>query len=163
MLPAPSSLPRTRRYTAFISYRHADNTQEGRRWAEWLHRGLERYVVPPDLNGTPNLRSEAIRDSLYPVFRDEDELPANADLAPGIRAALEVSDHLIVLCSPRSAVSPWVRKEVREFKELGRSDRILAIIIAGEPNAEDSAKAREGILRDEECFCEELRFGAVRD
>ena len=152
----------TRRYTAFISYRHADNTQEGRRWAEWLHRGLERYVVPPDLIGTPNLRGEPIHDSLYPIFRDEDELPANADLATGIRAALEVSDHLIVLCSPRSAVSPWVRKEVREFKELGRSDRILAIIIAGEPNADEPAKAREGILRDEECFCEELRFGAVR-
>lgn len=95
----------TRRYTAFISYRHADNTQEGRRWAEWLHRGLERYVVPPDLIGTPNLRGEPIRDSLYPIFRDEDELPANADLATGIRAALEVSDHLIVLASPRSAVS----------------------------------------------------------
>lgn len=31
----------SRRYSAFISYRHADNTQEGRRWAEWLHRGLE--------------------------------------------------------------------------------------------------------------------------
>ncbi len=86
----------SRRYSAFISYRHADNTQEGRRWAEWLHRALERYVVPPDLIGTPNLRGEPIRDSLYPIFRDEDELPANADLATGIRAALEVSDHLIV-------------------------------------------------------------------
>ena len=153
----------TRRYSAFISYRHADNTQEGRRWAEWLHRGLERYVVPPDLIGTPNLRKEPIRDSLYPIFRDEDELPANADLATGIRAALEVSDYLIVLCSPRSAVSPWVRKEVREFKELGRSDRILAIILAGEPNADDPAKARDGIMRDEECFCEELRYGAMRE
>ncbi|HSH95164.1 MAG TPA: hypothetical protein VK968_13515 [Roseimicrobium sp.] len=50
--PAPDAKPapgHTRRYTAFISYRHADNTQEGRRWAEWLHRALERYVVPPDL------------------------------------------------------------------------------------------------------------------
>ena len=37
--------------------------------------------------------------------------------------------------------SPLVRKEVREFKELGRSDRILAIIIAGEPNADYPAKA----------------------
>lgn len=72
----------TRRYTAFISYRHADNTQEGRRWAEWLHRALERYIVTPDLIGTLNLRGEPIRD--------EDEFPANADLASGIRTALEV-------------------------------------------------------------------------
>ena len=144
----------SRRYSAFISYRQADNTQEGRRWAEWLHRALERYVVPPDLIGTPNLRGELIRDSLYPIFRDYDELPANADLATGIRAALEVSDHLIVLCSPRSAVSPWVRKEVREFKELGHSDRILAIIIAGEPNASalrpNGARAEDFVAADAE-------------
>jgi WD40 repeat protein len=152
----------SRRYTAFISYRHADNVQEGRRWAEWLHRALERYVVPLDLIGTLNKRGEPIPDSLYPIFRDEDELPANADLATGVRAALEISDTLVVLCSPRSAASPWVRKEVREFKELGRCDRILTIIIAGEPNADDPGKAREGIMRDEECFCEELRFGQPR-
>ena len=41
----------TRRYSAFISYRHADHTQKGRRWAEWLHHALERYVVPPGLIG----------------------------------------------------------------------------------------------------------------
>lgn len=152
-----------RRYSAFISYRHADNMQEGRRWAEWLHRALERYTVPPELIGTLNLRGEPIRDSLYPIFRDEDELPANADLASGIQAALEGSGYLIVLCSPRSAVSPWVRKEVREFKSLGRSDRILAVIIAGEPNADDPSKTRDGILPDEECFCEELRYGAVNE
>jgi hypothetical protein len=150
-----------RRYCAFVSYRHADNVQEGRWWAEWLHRGLERYVVPPDLVGQPNLRGEPIPRSLYPIFRDEDELPANADLATGIRTALEASNHLIVLCSPRSAVSPWVRKEVREFKELGRGDRILAVIVAGAPNADDPGKLRDGVMRDKECFCEELRFGCA--
>ena len=86
----------TRRYTAFISYRHADNPQEGRRWAEWLHRAIGFILHPSSFIHFP---------ALYPIFRDEDELPANADLATGIRAALEVSDHLIVLASPRSAVS----------------------------------------------------------
>lgn len=151
----------TRRYCAFISYRHADNTKEGQRWAEWLHQALEHFVVPADLVGEPNLRNEPVRDSLYPIFRDKEELPAHADLSAGIRAALESSDFLIVLCSPRSAMSEWVRKEVREFKEMGKSDRILAVIIAGEPNADDPAKVREGIMLEEECFCEELRFGAV--
>jgi hypothetical protein len=79
----------SRRYSAFISYRHANNTQEDRRWGEWLHRRLERYVVQPDLIGTPKLRGEPIHDSLCPIFRDEDELPANADLATGIHAPLE--------------------------------------------------------------------------
>ena len=66
----------SRRYSAFISCRHADNTRKGRRWAEWLHRCLERYIIPHDLIGTPNLRGEPVRDSIYPIFRDEDELPA---------------------------------------------------------------------------------------
>ena len=151
----------TRRYRAFLSYRHADNAQEGRRWAEWLHRSLERYVVPPDLVGKLNQRGEPIPESLYPIFRDEDELPADADLATGIRRALERSDCMIVLCSPRSAQSPWVRQEVREFKELGRSDRILAVILAGEPNADDPIKARDGVFREEECFPVELRTGVA--
>ncbi|MHA3772937.1 toll/interleukin-1 receptor domain-containing protein [Verrucomicrobiota bacterium sgz303538] len=150
------------RYCAFISYRHVDNAREGRRWAEWLHRAIEHYTVPPDLVGTTNIRGETIQASLYPIFRDEDELPAHADLGAGISAALKVSSHLIVICSPRSAISPWVRKEVREFKELGRANRILAVMIAGEPNADDPAKARDGILPEEECFCRELRFGVMR-
>lgn len=58
--------------------------------------------------------------------------------------------------------APGVRKEVREFKELGRTDRILAVMIAGEPNADDPAKVRTGVLPDEECFCEELRFGVAK-
>mgnify|MGYP002078199214 CR=1 FL=1 len=73
-MPSPEAPAHQHRYSAFISYRHADNTQDGRRWAEWLHRARERYVVPPDLIGTPNLRGEPIRDSLYPIFRDMDDL-----------------------------------------------------------------------------------------
>jgi tetratricopeptide (TPR) repeat protein len=144
------TFPKPLRYTAFISYRHSDNESGGRQWADWLHRALEHYEVPPDLRGSTNLRGETIPESLYPVFRDGEELPATADLSTSINEAIQISDHLVVLCSPRSAVSPWVRKEVRRFKELGRSSRILAAIIAGEPNATSP---------DEECFCEELRFG----
>lgn len=38
--------------------------------------------------------------ALYPIFRSEDELPANAELTNGIRAALEVSVQLIVEVNP---------------------------------------------------------------
>lgn len=142
----------TRRYTAFISYKHSDNAAGDRRWAEWLHRELEQYNIPTSLRGTRNLRGATIPDSLYPVFRDEVELPATTDLEGKISEALEQSNYLVVLCSPRSARSPWVRQEVRRFKELRRAERILAVIIAGEPNS---------ATQDEECFCEELRFGAA--
>ena len=162
-MPDAARAALSRTYRAFLSYRHADNAQEGRRWAEWLHRSLERYIVPPDLIGTLNQRGEPIPESLYPIFRDEDELPADADLATGIRRAIERSECLLVLCSPRSAQSPWVRQEIREFKELGKSDRILAVILAGEPNADDPQKARDGVCADEECFPHELRHGLAID
>ena len=54
---------------------------------------------------------------------------------------------LVVVCSPASARSKWVDQEVLTFKRLGGEDRILALIVAGEPNA-----------ADEECFPPSLRF-----
>lgn len=49
-----------RKYAVFISYRHADNKEQGRQWATWLHHTLETYEVPPDLVGRTNLRGEPV-------------------------------------------------------------------------------------------------------
>ena len=143
----------TRTYAVFISYRHADNKAIGRQWASWLHHSLETYEVPPELVGRSNLRQEPVPASLFPVFRDEEELPADADLSVNIRSALERSGLLVVLCSPRAVTSPFVDEEIRYFKELGRSDRILALLIDGEPDARDPAL---------ECLPKSLRFGKPR-
>ena len=156
---AVSSPAPTRRYAVFLSYRHADNRDSGRQWATWLHQTLEHYEVPPDLVGTPNSRGERIPASLYPVFRDEEELPADADLTQNIRHALENSGLLVVLCSPRAVESRFVAEEIRYFKELGKSDRILALLIDGNPNTSDGPASQPRAL---ECFPEPLRFGIAR-
>ena len=84
-MPSDPTSPLTaRQYAVFISYRHADNKDPGRQWASWLHHSLETYEVPPDLAGTPNSHGEPIPVSLYPVFRDEEKLPAGADLTTPI-------------------------------------------------------------------------------
>lgn len=150
-----------RRYSTFLSYRHADNREEGRRWAEWLHQALETYDVPRDLIGKLNLRGDPTPLTLYPVFRDEAELPANAELSAPIRAALENSDTLIVLCSPRAVESRFVADEIRTFKELGKADRILALMLEGEPNADDPGKIAAGLDPRTECLPEPLRFGVA--
>lgn len=163
--PVPAAAappPVVRRYAAFLSYRHADNREEGRRWAEWLHQALETYEVPRDLVGTTNLRGAAVPAALYPVFRDEEELSADADLSQNIRRALDNTEVLIVLCSPRACASTFVAEEIRYFKELGKGDRILALIIDGEPNADDPAKAAHGITPEMECFPQPLRFGVAQ-
>ena len=59
------------KYHAFISYRHADNKTQGRKWATWLHQAIETYEVPNDLVGQKNSRGDTIPPRIYPVFRDD--------------------------------------------------------------------------------------------
>ena len=153
-----------RHYAVFLSYRHADNKEQGRQWATWLHQALEGYEIPGDLIGTKNNKGDAIPPSLYPVFRDEEELPADADLTRNIQQALERSGLLVVICSPRAAESRFVAEEIRYFKELGNSDRILALMIDGEPNvSDDASKQKSGIPSAAECLPEPLRHGVAAE
>lgn len=129
---APST-PATRRYAAFISYSHKDNREENRRWANWVQDLLESYEVPRNFHGQKNKRGEPIPRMIFPVFRDESELAADSDLQNSIRQALENSQHLIVICSPRAVASDYVAEEIRHFKELGKADRIIGLLVEGEP------------------------------
>lgn len=135
------------RYSAFISYSHADHA-----CARWLHRGLETYRLPKALVGSDTSFGPVTR-RLLPVFRDRDELPASGDLGAELRAALAASRFQIVLCSPKSAQSHWVNEEILSFKRLHGESRTLALIVAGEPYAGG----------DEECFPPALRFRLAPD
>lgn len=113
------------RYDAFISYRHVE---PDRQWAKWLHKALETYRVPPKL-----VAKKGVARRLKRIFRDEEELSASADLSYEIDNALEQSRFLILVCSSRTPESKWVNAEVLRFREMGRHDRILALLIEGEP------------------------------
>lgn len=117
------------RYAAFLSYNHRD-----RKTAIWLHRALETYRIPRHMRGRASALGE-LGARLPPVFRDREELAASTDLGSAVRAALEQSDSLIVICSPSAARSRWVNEEIRTFAALGRRNRIQCLITEGEPNA----------------------------
>ena len=121
-------------YWCFISYRHADNLTPGRQWATWLHRGLEEYQIPPALVGAINLSGQPVPRNIFPVFRDEEELPADADLSTPILRALENSLGMVVICSPRARSSRFVDDEVRLFKRETDGARILGMVISGSPD-----------------------------
>jgi tetratricopeptide (TPR) repeat protein len=140
------------KYYAFISYSHADE-----RWSRWLHNALETYRIPRRLVGRKTVHGR-VPARLAPVFRDRDELTGAADLSSTVTAALAASQHLIVICSPAAARSRWVDEEVRTFKRMGRSDRILTLVVGGEPNA--SARPGE---EQQECFAASLRFEIAPD
>ncbi|KPF41565.1 hypothetical protein D621_21665 [beta proteobacterium AAP51] len=113
-------------YAAFISYRHHE---VDRKWATWLHGALERYRIPARV---VQARSRAPR--LGRVFRDEEELAASSDLSAEITTALERSQFLIVVCSPRTPGSEWVSAEIERFRAMGRGRQVLALLIEGEPS-----------------------------
>lgn len=115
-------------YYAFISYKREDE-----KWAKWLQNKLEHYKFPTNLNGRTDLPK-----NIRPTFRDV------TDLSPGLLAeeidkALRSSEWLIVICSPRSAKSPWVCKEAQTFIDLGRADHIIPFVIEGNPFSKDSS------------------------
>ncbi len=116
------------RYPAFISYSHADETAAIR-----LHRALERYRIPRQLVGRGSALGPVPR-RLFPIFRDRDELGSSGELGTAIEDALRESSSLIVLCSPAAAASRWVNQEILQFKKMGREDRILCLLLDGEPN-----------------------------
>jgi tetratricopeptide (TPR) repeat protein len=130
------------RYWSFISYSHQDFEV-----AKRLHTDLERYQIPKTLVGTPG-RDGSVPRKLFPIFRDREELPASGDLSGVVRTALAQSACLIVLCSPAAAQSDWVNEEILAFWRLGRAERILAVIVDGEPHAKDPTR---------ECFPPALR------
>ncbi len=125
-------------YVAFISYSHKDAAM-----GRWLHRKLEGYRLPKRLAGTQGEDGE-VPARLIPIFRDRDELPAAGDLSERVRAALAVSRNLIVLCSPNSAASPWVAKEIATFRELHPGRPIFTAIVEGEPGQCFSPALLEG-------------------
>ncbi len=114
------------RYAAFVSYSSKDA-----RFTKHLHRALESYLIPKSL-GEFDLIGGGKKNRLYPIFRDREELSAG-HLGERIEGALKVSATLIVVCSPNSAASPWVQKEIEFFVSLGRRDKIYAIIADDAP------------------------------
>lgn len=147
------------KYWAFISYSHQDNRekrQDGTTgwvcWADWLYKHFQTYTVPPNIVGKKGRYEIPIPERAYPVFRDKNELPTSGDLNQSIIEALDDSLYLIVICSLRSQKSIYVNEEIKYFKQIGRANRVLALIINGEPNASDKGN------EDQECFPEALKY-----
>ena len=139
------------RYMAFLSYSHDDEKD-----AAWLHENLEEFRVPKRLIGQLTDMGP-VPKRLSPIFRDRHELAAAADLGEEIEEAIAGSRFLIVLCSMSAAQSHWINEEIKCFKRLHREDRVLAVILDGEPFASD-IPGRE----HEECFPPALRFHCDR-
>lgn len=111
-------------FCAFISYRHQSPDQE---IAKKLHTAIETYRVPG------SIRKKTRRKRLGRVFRDQEELPLSPDLGSDIEAALDNSEWLIAICSPRYLESRWCLREMEYFIQHKGRERVLAVLAEGTP------------------------------
>ena len=149
LTPSVASAASKYRYWAFISYSHHDE-----QWARWLHESLETYRIPKALRArVQGVGADEVVDRLFPVFRDRDDLDGGFDLNERITAALQQSRCLIVICSPHSARSAYVRQEIETFESFGRQERVLCLVVDGEPGV--TGAHPEG--PELECFSPPLR------
>ena len=121
------------KYFAFISYNSHDL-----KWGKRLQKKLEHYRMPATLCSERGWK----RTPIQPVFF------APTDIQPGglsqeLQERLKASRHLVVICSPHSAKSEWVGREMAFFHQLGRTQDIHFFIVEGEPHSGDP---------DTECF-----------
>ncbi|MBQ9042416.1 MAG: TIR domain-containing protein [Eggerthellaceae bacterium] len=109
-------------YAAFISYRHLPRDQEV---AKRVQQAIETYRLPRSAS------PEAGGARLGKCFRDEDELAAAHSLPDRILDALSKSGSLVVICTPETSESAWVRREVEAFIEMRGRERVFAVLAKG--------------------------------
>ena len=123
---------------------------------------IERWKpigVPKADRGSTDAGRSAAKE-IISDFSGPRRMPASADLGAEVNEALTQSRYLIVVCSRNSAKSVWVNEEIKFFKKLGREDRVLALIVDGEPNASEH---KPGFTAEDECFPEALRYRVDSD
>ena len=121
------------KYFAFISYNSKDTE-----WGKRVQKKLEHYRMPATLCSEHGWE----RTPIKPVFF------VLTDIQPGglteeLQERLKASRNLIVICSPNSAKSQWVGKEIEFFHQLGRTKQIHFFIVEGTPHSGNE---------DTECF-----------
>lgn len=111
-------------YDAFISYSHSERDSFA---AEQIHKMLEHYRIPK------KIQEKSGKKKIARIFRDKEELALSSDLSENIKKALQQSEYLIVVCSPRACQSIWVTREILYFLENHDRDHIFALLVEGEP------------------------------
>ena len=102
------------KYKAFISYKHAENSQKQ---AEALERALKRYAKP--------LLKPPIK-----IFRDEKHMVPGEGLSQLIRNGLDNSEYLLFLAEKQAAQSKWCESELDYWcNTLKRKERLIIIHI----------------------------------
>ena len=111
------------KYFAFISYK-SDDLKEA--WS--LKKKLDGYKLPTLLCKQYEKERKPTREA----FLDKTNIQPG-DLTDELRENLDKSHYLIVVCSPRSALSKYVYEEIKWFTRNGRDNEMFLFIIDSDP------------------------------
>ena len=136
------------RATAVILFSPHDVAAAGK-----LGRFLAAFRTPKRLVGRPTA-IVAVPARLDPRLVQEGSAGDDGAALAGIDSFAAPDTSLVVICSPQSATSAWINDRIESFKRQGGTDRILCLIVAGEPNATD-VDGKPGAL---ECFAPALKY-----
>lgn len=131
-------------YDAFISYAHEPSSI---RAAEQIQNMLERYRIP---KAVQRMIGKKKRNR---IFRDREELACSSDMEAHLQEALEHSEFLIVLLSPKVPESQWVQREIELFLKHHDRNHVLTVLTEG-----NLQEVYPEILRQEE----KLENGQIR-
>lgn len=101
-------------FDVFLSYSHQDE-----HFCRDLEHSLKRLNIP------------WFRKSKLTVFRDRTSMASSSDLTDSIKQSLTQSKYFVLIASPESARSPWVRQEIDYWFSLGRAERFLIVLLDG--------------------------------
>ena len=115
-------------YFAFISYRRTDSA-----WAAWLKRRLQSYRLPQ----RTHKKHQELPSRFSSVFLDKTNLTPGL-LNEGLRAEVQASKYLIVICSRSAREKPeYLDAEIQYFLDGGGdASRIIPFIVDDAPRPE---------------------------
>ena len=120
---AVTAAPEASRCWAVVSFVFEDAC-----WCDWLYREFDGERVPRTLHGKPS------RDGLpYPERFSVSPDPADPIQLENYVETLQTAQHLIIVVSPSSARVDVIQEHMRMFKAKGGEERIVALVVKGEP------------------------------
>lgn len=121
---AGREVPAMYKNKAFISYRHTPGDMAT---AQLVQKKLERYRIPREIASAKGM------ERVGRIFLDQTDLGGKPNLTEELQKELDSSEFLIVICSPDTCGSRWVKEEIVYFLEHHQTSELLPVISAGDP------------------------------
>jgi hypothetical protein len=108
-------------------------------WCDWIYREFDGTRVPRPLVSRPSRQGTP-----YPERMSVSPDPADPQQLENYAETLKVAQHLIIVVSPSSSRENLLQEHMRIFRAEGGEERIIALVVKGEPASPSAEPGTEG-------------------